>query len=86
MENLSQEIDKMISTATQHLEDEIEPNGKFNYGYFPHFDKNQFYNNLRHSSSTYAMIEGLHYLGKNITSADKAIDYLINNYLYEKMA
>ncbi|ANZ34539.1 poly(glycerol-phosphate) alpha-glucosyltransferase [Staphylococcus carnosus] len=83
--NLSKEIDKMIETSTKHLQNELEPNGKFNYGYFPHFDKKiSFYNNLRHSSSTYAMIEGLNYLGEGVTVAEKAIDYIINNYLFEQ--
>lgn len=83
--NLSREIDKMIETSTKHLQNELQADGKFNYGYFPHFDKKiSFYNNLRHSSSTYAMIEGLHYLGEDVTVAEKAIDYLINNYLFEQ--
>lgn len=46
--------------------------------------KISFYNNLRHSSSTYAMIEGLNYLGEGVTVAEKAIDYIINNYLFEQ--
>ena len=35
------------------------------------------YNVLRHSSSTYALIEGLTYLNQPLDSAEKAIDYII---------
>ncbi|WP_114604279.1 poly(glycerol-phosphate) alpha-glucosyltransferase [Staphylococcus sp. EZ-P03] len=83
--NLSREIDKMLETSTDYLANELQPNGKFFYGYFPHFDKKiSFYNNLRHASSTYALMEGLHYLNKDISVAEKAIDYLIDNYLFEQ--
>ncbi|MCJ1777994.1 poly(glycerol-phosphate) alpha-glucosyltransferase [Mammaliicoccus sciuri] len=84
IDNLSSEIDMMIKHSTHYLSNEIGEDGKYHYGYFPHFDKNiAFYNNLRHSSSTYALIEGLTYLNEDITIAEKAIDYLINHYLYE---
>ncbi len=59
-------------------------NGKYIYGYFPHFDNEiGFYNILRHSSSTYALIEGLSYLGKSLQPVEKAIDYVISNQLLE---
>ncbi|TEB40774.1 poly(glycerol-phosphate) alpha-glucosyltransferase, partial [Flavobacterium circumlabens] len=78
IDNLSSEIDMMIEHSTHYLSNEIGEDGKYHYGYFPHFDKNiAFYNNLRHSSSTYALIEGLTYLNEDITIAEKAIDYLI---------
>lgn len=82
--DLNTEIDTLIKNSTHFLKKEINEDGKYHYGYFPHFDKNiAFYNNLRHSSSTYALIEGLSYLNEDIQIAEKAIDYLINNYLYE---
>ena len=85
VEDLSQEIDKMLETSTDYLANELQPSGQFIYGYFPHFDKKiSFYNNLRHASSTYALMEGLHYLNKDITIAEKAIDYLIDNCLYKQ--
>lgn len=84
VDNLSQEIDLLLINSTTYLKGEIQSNGKYIYGYFPHFDKRiGFYNNLRHSSSTYALIEGLEYLNKDISIAEKAIDYLINNYTIE---
>ncbi|RTX85403.1 poly(glycerol-phosphate) alpha-glucosyltransferase, partial [Mammaliicoccus vitulinus] len=59
IEDLSSEIDSMIETSTEFLKNQIQDSGQYIYGYFPHFDKEiDFYNNLRHSSSTYALIEG----------------------------
>lgn len=85
VENLSEELDKLIATSTNFLKNEIQSNGKYIYGYFPHFDKEiGFYNNLRHSSSTYALIEGLDYTDQEINIAAKPIQYLIDNYLFEK--
>ncbi|MCJ0965374.1 poly(glycerol-phosphate) alpha-glucosyltransferase [Mammaliicoccus sciuri] len=82
--DLNSEIDNLIKNSTYFLKNQINEDGKYHYGYFPHFDKNiAFYNNLRHSSSTYALIEGLVYLEEDITVGEKAIEYLINNYLYE---
>uniref|UniRef100_UPI00036188A6 hypothetical protein n=1 Tax=Mammaliicoccus vitulinus TaxID=71237 RepID=UPI00036188A6 len=84
VENLNEEIDKLIATSTEFLKNQIQDSGQYIYGYFPHFDKQiGFYNNLRHSSSTYALIEGLSYIGEDMKITKKAIDYLINNYLYE---
>ncbi len=83
--NLHQEIDKMINTSVPYLKNMITKNGKYNYGYFPHFDKKiNFYNILRHSSSTYALIEDLNYLNQSIEPVEKAIDYIIDNYIYEQ--
>lgn len=84
VDNLSNEVDYLIKYASDFLENMIQPNGKYIYGYFPHFDKHiDFYNNLRHSSSTYALLESMNYLDKNWHSAKNAIDYIIDNYLYE---
>ncbi|MGV3043444.1 poly(glycerol-phosphate) alpha-glucosyltransferase [Macrococcus armenti] len=85
IENLSLELDKLIATSTDFLKNEIQDNGRYIYGYFPHFDKEiGFYNTLRHSSSTYALIEGLDYTNQDIKIAAKPIEYLISNYLFEK--
>lgn len=84
IDNIYEEIDRLIETSTHFLKNQIQDNGKYIYGYFPHFDKEiGFYNNLRHSSSTYALIEGLSYLNKDVTIVENAIDYLIKYYLYE---
>ena len=83
--DLGSEIDRLILNSTDFLQSMILENGKYVYGYFPHFDNEiGFYNILRHSSSTYALIEGLSYLGKNLDPAKKAIDYVIKHNLMEQ--
>ncbi len=85
VDKLDVEINKMIETSSAFLKGMLNENGKYDYGYFPHFDKNiNFYNILRHSSSTYALIEGLNYLNKPLDCVKKAIDFIIDNYIYEK--
>lgn len=85
LHDLTSEIDRLIETSTKFLQNEIQPNGKYIYGYFPHFDRKiNYYNILRHSSSTYALIEGLEYLNKDISIIKKALNYIIENYYYEK--
>ncbi len=82
--NINEEIDDLIRKSTEFLASMLGNNGKYQYGFFPHFDKEiSFYNILRHSSSTYALIEGLSYLNRDISITRKAIDYIIDNYLCE---
>lgn len=84
IDNLNDEIDQLINSSAHFLENMLEDNGKFKYGYFPHFDKEiGFYNILRHSSSTYALIEGLNYMNESLESTEKAIEYIIENHIYE---
>ena len=85
VDDLYQEVDDLIVSSVDYLQGMLHDNGRYNYGYFPHFDKEiGFYNILRHSSSTYALIEGLTYLGKDLKPIEKAIDYIIDNYVYEE--
>lgn len=85
VEDLDKEFYRLIEKGTEYLKNMLHPSGKYDYGYFPHFDKKiNFYNILRHASSTYALIEGLNYLEKDLTPVEKALEYLINNYIYER--
>lgn len=85
VDNLNIEIDKLIKTSSQYLQNEILPNGKYRYGRFPHFDREiNYYNVLRHSSSTYSLIESLVYLNKDIAIATKPLNYIIDHCYYEK--
>ncbi|SES08245.1 poly(glycerol-phosphate) alpha-glucosyltransferase [Salipaludibacillus aurantiacus] len=84
IENHHEEIDRLIHTSVSYLKEQIKEGGQYVYGYFPHFDKKiNFYNNLRHSSSTYALIEGLAYLKQDVSVAKPPLDYIIDHYLYE---
>ncbi|MFO3703237.1 poly(glycerol-phosphate) alpha-glucosyltransferase [Staphylococcus felis] len=85
IEDLHTEIDQLISTSTTFLKNEIQPNGEYIYGYFPHFDRKiNYYNILRHSSSTYALTEGLSYLNEDVSIVRKPLNYIIENCLLEK--
>ena len=49
----------IIEQSTQYLSEQVQPSGRYIYGYFPCFNRQiDTYNNLRHASSTYALIEG----------------------------
>ncbi|WP_020008079.1 hypothetical protein [Salinicoccus albus] len=79
------EYRRLVTTATQYLSDQMDENGRYEYGKFPHFNKKiGFYNVLRHASTTYSLLEGLEYLNdkKGIRQAKQAIDYVLDNYLY----
>jgi hypothetical protein len=48
----------LISTSSSYLADQVLEDGRFIYGYHPCFDRRiNAYNTLRHSSTTYSMIE-----------------------------
>lgn len=84
VDNINEEIDNLLWRSTHFLKNMMHTNGRYDYGYFPHFDKNiGFYNILRHASSTYALIESLNYLQEDISPTEKALNYIIDNYLYE---
>lgn len=79
-ENLHDEVANLIHKSTYFLANQVQPSGKFNYGYFSAFAKKiGTYNILRHSSSLYSMVEGYEIVKDDriLEAVKKGIDYLI---------
>lgn len=77
---IEQEIERLIEKSSHYLAKEIQENGKFTYGYFPQFAREiDHYNNLRHASSVYALLEGYEYVRdpKLLEQIEKGIAYFV---------
>lgn len=81
----SLEVEKMITTSSNYLNNINQESGKFVYGYFSCFDREiNFYNMLRHSSTLYSMVESYELFPNKQTAITikKGIDFLIENSIY----
>lgn len=73
------ELDGMILSATDYLARQITPTGRYDYGWFPCFDRAiPAYNTLRHASSTYALLEGWEVSGnaEHRMAIERTLNYL----------
>lgn len=71
---------QLVNKGSCFLAEQVQKNGKFNYGYFPCFDRPiANYNALRHASSTYSMIEAweLCQSAELLKAINKALHYLV---------
>ncbi len=56
----------LVGSASRWLARQIQPDGRFIYGYFPCFDRRiAAYNSLRHASSLYALLDVIPFTGDN---------------------
>lgn len=69
----------LVQRSSEFLANQVQEDGKFVYGYFPCFNKKiNFYNILRHASSTYSLIEAyeLTHAEKLVQPIKRALSYL----------
>jgi len=74
-------VQQLVESASNYLAHEVNISGQFTYGYFPCFGRKiNAYNNLRHASSTYAMIEAydLNPSHKLKDAINRSIKYLVS--------
>ncbi|ALS28297.1 six-hairpin glycosidase-like family protein [Paenibacillus sp. 32O-W] len=72
----------LIDQSSDYLKKQVEPTGKFVYGYFPCFHKPiQWYNMLRHASTVYSMVEAYELTRKDDLAASiaRAVEYLVKD-------
>lgn len=72
-------LNDAIASASGFLATQIHDDGKYDYGWFPCFDKPiPSYNALRHASSTYALLEGWEHTREpaEFAAIERALGYL----------
>ena len=72
-------LDAAIASASDYLARQIHDSGRFDYGWFPCFDRAiPRYNALRHASATYALLEGWEHTRRpeEFAAIERALHYL----------
>ena len=79
----------MIEANAQFLEQQIQADGHFIYGFFPAYDRDiRSYNTVRHCTSTYALIETLALFPHQyrIAKIQTSIEYALKHFYIEKQS
>lgn len=77
----------LIREGSEYLARQVDATGRFEYGYFPCFDRRiGTYNNLRHASSTYAMAEAWEVTQSEplLRAIERSLNFLTSNALIRR--
>src|SRR5690625_4714129 len=80
----AERVRQVIQTASHYLCTQVQPNGRFYYGWHPCFDREiRFYNTLRHASTVYSMIEAweVTQCAQLKSAIDRALSYVIDTFV-----
>lgn len=80
------DVDYLIRRSSDYLAAQVQPDGRFIYGYHPCFDRRiHAYNTLRHASTTYAMLEAWEVTRDPALKAaiDRSLDCLTGELIHE---
>lgn len=76
----------VVGNASQWLVNQIQPDGKFTYGYFPCFDRPiATYNSLRHATSLYSLLDVVEFTGNRslLEPVERSIRFMVKEFIRE---
>lgn len=80
------DVRRLIDSSSRYLSRQVQPSGRFHYGWHACFDRPiRAYNSLRHASTTYAMIEAWEVTGDSQLKAaiDRSLHYLTRQLIHD---
>ncbi|MGM0986888.1 MAG: Mur ligase family protein [Pseudomonadota bacterium] len=80
------DVRRLIDNSSRYLSRQVQPSGRFHYGWHACFDRPiRAYNSLRHASTTYAMIEAWEVTGDRQLKAaiDRSLHYLTHQLIHD---
>ncbi|WMC11230.1 UDP-N-acetylmuramoyl-tripeptide--D-alanyl-D-alanine ligase [Oceanimonas pelagia] len=81
----AEQVFSLVNRGASFLASQVQPSGRFIYGYFPCFGRRiANYNALRHASTTYAMLEAWELTKSDELKAaiDRALEYLASELIH----